>query len=194
LVLPDFIVADAVRFINEAEGWINAQRYIKTKPGRHRILRVFAVDSGFRAIYLYRKRHHHKQANHKLRYGFWVTLNFFLNRSITIDGEATIGPGLLVKHGSGIVIGPAKIGANCTIYHHVTIGANYRSDGLGNHNPTIADNVIISPGAVVIGPITIGPNTLIGANTVVTRSLQGNSIIASAPPKIIGKFDKSRFG
>lgn len=82
--------------------------------------------------------------------------------------------------GTGIVIGPAKIGSNVTIYHHVTIGGNYK---LGECFPTIESNVILSAGAVVAGPISVGPDTLVGANVVLTKTLPGNSVIAGVHPK-----------
>jgi serine O-acetyltransferase len=190
----DLIMADAVRFICDSEGWVNAEKYETKKPNPIRIFRFFIINSGFRGVYFYRKRHHHKVAKHRFRYRIWAFLNFALNKSMIIDVDADIGPGLLVRHATGIVIGGAKMGINCTIYQNVTIGANFRRNEKGEHNPTIEDNVIFSPGAVVIGPIKVGSNTLIGANTVLTRSLDGGNVVSGSYATIIGMYDKSRFG
>ena len=92
-------------------------------------------------------------------------------------------------HLVGIVISrAATIGNNCTIYQNVTIGSkNYKEgDGKTKSNyPTIGDNSIIYAGAVIVGPVTIGKNCVIGANSVVTSDIPDNSIAVGAPAKVI---------
>ncbi len=190
----DFILADALRSINDMEGYTNIEKHLKQKPHRHKIFYVFLIDTGFRALYLYRKRHNHKLANHRVRYLCWKILDHLLNKNISIDENAIIGPGVLLKHANGVVIGPAKIGASVTIYQHVTIGGNFKAGTSGEEFPTIENNVIIAPGAVVAGPIRVGPNTLIGANVVLTKSFEGNGVVGGARPEVRGKYDRTRFG
>lgn len=87
----------------------------------------------------------------------------------------------ILKHGpKGIIINPlAKIGANCTLFHDVTIGV-----GRGG-TPTIGDNCIIYPGAKIFGKIMIGNNVVIGANSVVNKDVPDNAIVAGVPARII---------
>jgi serine O-acetyltransferase len=93
-------------------------------------------------------------------------------------------------HGiSGIYIsGSAKIGKNAVIFQQVTIGSNTLMGGGGKVGaPTIGDNVYIGAGAVIIGKITIGNNCRIGANTTVYMDVPDNSVVVSAPVRIIQK-------
>ena len=99
---------------------------------------------------------------------------------------STIGPGLSIAHRGTIVInGGAKIGANCRIHVDVNIGTEA---GKSDAAPTIGDNCYIGPGAKIFGEIVIGPNTVIGANSVVNRSFpEGHQTIAGIPAKVISQ-------
>lgn len=100
---------------------------------------------------------------------------------IEIFYSAEIGKGFKINHGVGTVIGArCKIGDNCMIHQNCTIG-----DRKGGR-PTIGNNVIIYAGAMILGDITIGDNTIIGANSVVTKSCPPNSILVGSPAKIVG--------
>ena len=100
---------------------------------------------------------------------------------IEIYYSADIGKGLKINHGVGTVIGArCKIGDNCMIHQNCTIGD--RNGG----RPTIGNNVIIYAGAMILGDITIGDNSIIGANSVVTKSCPPNSILVGSPAKIVG--------
>jgi serine O-acetyltransferase len=93
----------------------------------------------------------------------------------------SIGPGLLLIHPTNIMIGQGvEIGENCLIFHDVTLGTG-QNPGM----PKIGDNVDIYPGACVLGGITIGNKSMIGANCVVTRDVPSDSIIVTAPCRII---------
>lgn len=99
---------------------------------------------------------------------------------IDIGTNFSIGENLKIEHINGIVIGnDAVIGDNCTIYQQVTIG---QKNGL---YPTIGNNVIIFPGARIIGGINIGDNSIIGTNAVVLHDVPENSVAAGVPAKII---------
>jgi serine O-acetyltransferase len=104
--------------------------------------------------------------------------------------EAEIGPGFAVVHGWGLVVSPdARIGANVTVFHGVTIGRkdDIASDGtrtLGGA-PTIEDGVWIGPHAVVVGAITVGAGSRIGGGTVVTKDVPPRSLVVGNPGKVI---------
>ena len=89
-------------------------------------------------------------------------------------------------HGlNGIIINPwSKIGANCTIYHQVTLG----DDGKDYHNaPQVGDNVVIGPGAKLIGAIKVGNNVRIGANAVVVEDIPDGAVVVAPKARVILK-------
>lgn len=91
-----------------------------------------------------------------------------------------IGGGLFIEHGFSTIIAAEKIGENCSVYQQVTIG--YSDDGKA---PNIGNNVIIYPGAKVIGGITIGDNVIIGANAVVVKDVPSNCTVVGVPAYIV---------
>lgn len=111
-------------------------------------------------------------------YYFMMRILFSCDIPISVKG----GKGLFLPHnGLGVVINSkAVIGNNCTIYQNVTIGGNGKIvDGKVTNSgaPKLEDNVIIFSGACVLGPITIGENSYIGANAVVTKDVPQNSLV-----------------
>ncbi|SYZ73370.1 Serine acetyltransferase [Candidatus Zixiibacteriota bacterium] len=83
---------------------------------------------------------------------------------VEIHPGATIGRGFFIDHGAGIVIGEtAEIGTNCVLFHNVTLGGTGKH--AGKRHPTIGNNVIIGTGAIILGPVRVGSNVNIGANT-----------------------------
>ena len=172
-----------------------ARRYGNNSLKRRHLFKYFIEDREFRVVYLYRKRHYYKIKRHRVAHYFWNIMNRFFGTNIYLDDTSTIGEGLVINHAFGIAIGLANIGKNCSISQNVTIGHNYSKRDLeGKCEPTIGDNVIISPGVVIVGPVRIGSNVVIGANSVVISDFPDNCIIAGAPARVIGKYDKSRFG
>lgn len=103
------------------------------------------------------------------------------NKKFIVLGENSIaGENLFFPHPRNVVIGEdVIIGSNCRIYQGVTIG---QSKG---KYPHIGDNVIIYPGAKVIGDIRVGDNSIVGANAVVTKNVPTNTIVAGIPAKVL---------
>jgi serine O-acetyltransferase len=91
-----------------------------------------------------------------------------------------VGPGLFIQHGFSTVIAAAKIGENCWVNQQVTIGFSNPSD-----RPTIGNNVQISAGAKVIGKVSIGDNSKVGANAVVVKDVPPNTTVVGVPAYII---------
>ncbi len=109
-----------------------------------------------------------------------------ISAGISIPPTVSIGRGLLIEHFGGIVINSGvQIGEFCTISHQVTIGNKVP----GGKSPVIGNNVYICVGAKLLGDITIGGNSIIGANAVVLDSVPANSIVAGIPAKVIKRID-----
>jgi serine O-acetyltransferase len=106
---------------------------------------------------------------------------------IQLPVAAKIGPGLYLPHLGTIVVGSGSVvGRNCTIAHGVTIGHAGGRSRTGRGNPVIGDRVYIGPGAIVIGPITIGNDALIGAGAVVVKSVPPRGVVAGNPARLLG--------
>ena len=140
---------------------------------------------GFRAVL------HHRIAHALFCRGFKFIAYLLATRSCSRTGAdispgASIGPGLLIHHPVGIVVGlGVVVGARCTLLQNVTIGE--RISDARNQYPVIGDDVIVAAGAVVIGPIKIGHQSIIGANSVVLHDIPDGVIAVGAPARIINK-------
>jgi serine O-acetyltransferase len=95
--------------------------------------------------------------------------------------EEGIGPGLYILHGRATGIVAKRIGKNCTIFQHISIGYNVNQ----TEKPTIGDNVIIYAGAKVYGNIKIGDNSIVGANAVVVKDVPENCTVIGVPAYIV---------
>src|SRR5450755_3828659 len=103
---------------------------------------------------------------------------------VEIHPAATVGPGLFIDHATGVVIGEtAEIGENVTIYQGVTLGGT--SLERGKRHPTVGDRVTIGAGAKILGPITIGHDSRIGANAVVVKPVPPDSVVVGVPGQVI---------
>lgn len=103
---------------------------------------------------------------------------------IEIHPGATIGDGLFIDHGNGVIIGETTIiGNNVTLYQGVTLGGTGKEQG--KRHPTICDNVMISAGAKVLGSFTVGENSKIGAGSVVLEEVPPNCTVVGVPGRIV---------
>lgn len=105
---------------------------------------------------------------------------------VDIHPAAVIGPGLFIDHATGVVIGEtAEVGADVTIYQGVTLGGT-SLEAVKRH-PTVGDRVTIGAGAKLLGAITIGHDSRIGANAVVVHDVPPNSIVVGVPGQVIAR-------
>ena len=103
---------------------------------------------------------------------------------IEIHPGATIGKGLVIDHGMGVVIGEtAEIGDNCTLYQGVTLGGTGKD--VGKRHPTLGNNVLVGSGAKVLGPFKIGDNAKIASNAVVLAEIPENATAVGIPAKVV---------
>ncbi|MDD6733712.1 MAG: serine O-acetyltransferase [Lachnospiraceae bacterium] len=114
----------------------------------------------------------------------WVSQRGVRRTGIEIHPGATIGEGLFIDHGNGVIIGEtAIIGNNVTLYQGVTLGGTGKEHG--KRHPTIGDNVMVSAGAKVLGSFTVGENSKIGAGSVVLTEVPPNCTVVGVPGRIV---------
>ena len=151
-------------------------------PAARSRIEILTAYPGLHAIWFYR-------ISHRL----WIHHMYWLGRLVSHVGRmlsgieihpgATIGPGLFIDHGMGVVIGEtAEIGANVTLYHGVTLGGT--SWNKGKRHPTLEDDVVVGAGAKILGPITIGARTRVGANAVVVKNVPSDSVVVGIPGRV----------
>jgi serine O-acetyltransferase len=105
---------------------------------------------------------------------------------VDIHPGAVLGGGLFIDHATGVVIGEtAEVGDDVTLFHGVTLGGTGRDTG--KRHPTIGDRVVIGAGAKVLGPIKIGDDSRIGANSVVVKEVPSSAVVVGVPGQIIGR-------
>jgi len=159
--------------------------YLKYDPATKSALEVFFLYPGVKAVA------HHRIAHFLYNKGvpFFPRAFSEWNRFITgidIHPGAKIGKNLIIDHGMGVVIGEtAEIGDDCIIYHGVTLGG-VDLNPVKRH-PTLKNGVVIGAGAKVLGNITIGEYSRVGANSVVIKDVPSNSTVTGIPAKIVAQ-------
>lgn len=156
----------------------------KNDPAAKSLLEVLLCHTPLHAIIAHRFIHELHKANLRILARFLSQLNRFFT-GIEIHPGASIGKGFFIDHGMGIVIGETTtIGTNCQMFHGVTLGGTGKHQG--KRHPTIGNNVYIGMGAVLLGPVKVGNNVKIGANTfVVMKDIPNNVTVVGQNPKII---------
>lgn len=150
-------------------------------------MEVFLYPS-FKAILRYRVAHKLYMKKHYFL-ARWVSQRAVRKTGIEIHPGATIGRGLFIDHGSGVIIGEtAELGDNVTLYQGVTLGGTGKEQG--KRHPTLKDNVMVSAGAKVLGSFTIGENSKIGAGSVVLKEVPPNCTVVGVPGRIVKMGDQ----
>ncbi len=144
---------------------------------------IILTYNGFHALVLYRIAHYLHVRGFKLIARMISSIGRFFT-GIEIHPGAKIGYGVFIDHGTGVVIGEtAEIGNNVTIYQGATLGGTGKDKG--KRHPTVESGVMISAGAKVLGPITIGRNAKIGAGSVVLKDVPANATVVGVPGVVV---------
>ena len=144
---------------------------------------VYFLYSGYRAVRSYRCANWFYRHNLKF-IARWISQHSRHRTGIEIHPGATIGRGLFIDHGMGVVIGEtAEIGDNCTLYQNVTLGGTGKDEG--KRHPTLGNNVLIGAGAKVLGPFKIGDSARIAAGAVVLNEVPANATAVGVPAQIV---------
>jgi serine O-acetyltransferase len=159
-------------------------------PAARSWLEVILVYSGLHAVWIHRIAHW--LWRHRLRFAArWLSQASRWLTGIEIHPGARIGRGFFIDHGMGVVIGETtEIGRDVTLYHGVTLGGT--SLEKGKRHPTIGDRVVIGAGAKVLGAITIGEDSRIGANAVAVKSVPPNSVVVGVPGQVVRRSQPQR--
>ena len=137
----------------------------------------------FKAMLHYRTAHRLYTRKHYFL-ARWISQRCVRKTGIEIHPGATIGKGLFIDHGAGVVIGETAIlGDNVTLFQGVTLGGNGKEKG--KRHPTLGDNVMVSAGAKILGSFTIGENSKIGAGSVVLQEVPSNSTVVGVPGRVV---------
>ncbi|ARU32773.1 serine O-acetyltransferase [Sulfuriferula sp. AH1] len=152
-------------------------------PAARNTLEVVSIYPGVHALVLYRLAH--ALWRRKLRYG--GRLISFIARMLTqidIHPGATIGRRFFIDHGCGVVIGEtAEVGNDVTLYHGVTLGGTTWNPG--KRHPTLGDGVVVGAGAKILGPVSIGRNARIAANSVVIEDVTAEMTVVGIPGRMV---------
>jgi serine O-acetyltransferase len=152
-------------------------------PACRGTLEVLLCYPGIHALWFHRLAHRCWGAGFLLLARFVSHLGRFFT-GIEIHPAATIGPGVFIDHGMGVVIGEtAEVGENVTIYQGVTLGGT--SLERVKRHPTIHRNAVIGSGAKILGPFTVGENSRIGSGSVVVKEVPPNSVVVGVPGRVI---------
>ena len=150
-------------------------------------MEVFLYPS-FKVILSYRVAHKLYLKKHYF-WARWISQRAARKTGIEIHPGATIGKGLFIDHGTGVIIGETTIiGDNVTLYQGVTLGGTGKEQG--KRHPTLKDNVMVSAGAKILGSFTIGENSKIGAGSVVLEEVPPNCTVGGVPGRIVRKDNK----
>lgn len=157
---------------------------IKSKGFPWYVLESLLFENGYQAVVLFRIASWFKRHRIPFFGPAFQRLSIFLT-GVDIAAGATIGPGLMISHGVGIVIGDRSVvGSGALLLQQVTIGApSVRRLG---QMPVIGDDAFIGAGARIIGGVTLGDRVFVGANTIVTQDVPSNSkVVSDVPIRIV---------
>ncbi|MGH2502211.1 MAG: serine O-acetyltransferase EpsC [Ktedonobacterales bacterium] len=157
-------------------------------PAARNIVEVLTYQ-GLHAVLLHRLAHRLYRAGVPVAPRLISQIGRIITGGIEIHPGARIGRRFFIDHGAGVVIGETtEIGDNVMLYHQVTLGATgwwKHRDGRVKRHPTIGDNVTIGVGASILGPVTVGHDSKIGAMALVLENIPPHSLVVSQPARLL---------
>ena len=148
-------------------------------------LEVYFLYPSFKAIRAYRRAHKLYLKKHYF-WARWISQRALRKTGIEIHPGATIGKGLFIDHGSGVVIGEtAEIGDYCTIYQGATLGGTGKDEG--KRHPTLGNHVMVGAGAKILGPFKVGDGAKIASGAVVLSEVPAGTTAVGIPARIVCK-------
>jgi serine O-acetyltransferase len=159
------------------------QSVFERDPAARSTMEVLLCYPGLQAVWGHRTAHWFWTHGMKL-IGRAISQTFRALTGIEIHPGAKIGRRFFIDHGMGVVIGEtAEIGEDVTLYHGVTLGGV--SWQKGKRHPTLEDGVVVGAGAKILGDITIGEDSRVGANAVVVKSVPPQSVVVGIPGQVV---------
>ena len=172
---------DKLSLLNVVKEDINS--VLERDPAARNKIEVLTTYPGVHAIIVHRISHWMWKAGWR----YPARLISFISRiwsNIDIHPGATIGRRFFIDHGAGVVIGEtAEVGDDVTLYHGVTLGGT--SWNKGKRHPTLENGVMVGAGAKILGPILIGTQARVGANSVVVKNVPDGQTVVGIPGKIV---------
>ena len=159
------------------------QAVLDRDPAARTPLEVMLCYPSFKAVRRHRRAHWLWTHNMKLLARV-VSQRTRKKTGIEIHPGATIGEGLFIDHGTGVVIGEtAELGNNVTLYQGVTLGGTGKD--MGKRHPTLEDNVVVGSGAKVLGPFRVGEGSKIGAGAIVLKEVPPHCTVVGNPGRVV---------
>ncbi len=158
---------------------------LERDPAAKSPIEVLLCYPGLKAINAHRRAHKHYLKGHHLRARL-ISQRARHKTGIEIHPGAVIGQGFFIDHGDGVVIGETTvIGDNVTLYQGVTLGGTGKETG--KRHPNIGEGVTVGAGAKVLGPITIGAHSKVGAGSIVLKDVPPNCTVVGNPGRVVEK-------
>ena len=162
------------------------KRAMELDPAAESEWQIKHTYAGYKALCGYRKAHAYWEKGTK-RLAELISKRVRKQTNVEIHPGAQIGKGIFIDHGAGIVIGETTIiGDNCIIYQGVTLGGTGKQTG--KRHPTLEEDVQVSAGAKILGNITIGAHSKIGANSVVIKDVPPYSTVVGVPGRVVKSY------
>lgn len=162
---------------------LDLEKILASDPAATSRSLVKRTYTGYKALCRYRYAHYFWQKGHK-HLAFYISYRTKIKTGIDIHPAAEIGTGIFIDHGVGLVIGETSvIGNDCVLYQGVTLGGTGKDTG--KRHPTLCDGVMVSAGASILGPVTIGEHSKIGAGSVVLKDIPPHSTVVGVPGRIV---------
>jgi serine O-acetyltransferase len=161
----------------------------KRDPAARSALEILLTYPGVHALAFHRVAHYLHVRLHLRTLARLVSHVARLLTGIEIHPGATIGKGVFIDHGMGMVIGEtAVVEDDCTLYQGVTLGGTGKARG--KRHPTLRRGVVVGCGAAVLGDITLGENVKVGAGSVVVKDVPDNCTVVGIPARVVGGVDR----